>query len=59
MRVRVNFSVEFDADQYRTICPDAHMTDAEIRNAIQNLAFAAVEYSLGDNAVAVNMQHNN
>jgi hypothetical protein len=63
MKVRVNFTVEFDADQYREqfdIPGEESSTSADIRNVLQNMALAAVVYALGDNDVNVtDAVHNN
>ncbi|AZS06600.1 hypothetical protein SEA_JACOREN57_33 [Mycobacterium phage JacoRen57] len=54
MRVRVNFTVEVDAEQYREAMGE-ELTKVEIRERIQNMALNRVMYGLGDEGVKVEL----
>lgn len=62
MKVRVNFTVEFDADQYRRVFAypgSKRLSDRQIRNMIQNSAMDRITFGLSDDGVECDAVHNN
>lgn len=54
MRVRVNFTVEVDVDEYREKIGPENATKEDIRRWIQSDAISRVTYGLGDEGVTCN-----
>lgn len=61
MKVRVNFTVEFDADEFREAYSLAGepLSNSQIRNMVQNNALSYVQMSMGDDGIETEGMHNN
>ena len=58
MKVNVNFTVEFDVEQYRGR-NGKELTIRQIKNIIQNSALDRILYEFGDEGIDITYQHNN